>query len=122
MRQTGADHGSFDPDTHAESARLQDASGGPSVPARLVIVCLRGYQRLVSPLMPPMCRFHPTCSQYFIDAVRIKGVLRGSLLGLWRLLRCSPLCKGGYDPVVQEEAPQKTVSGTVFGSRPAGET
>jgi len=62
--------------------------------------------------MPPMCRFHPTCSQYFIDAVRIKGVLRGSLMGLWRLLRCNPLCKGGYDPVVPEKASQKKVSGT----------
>ena len=103
MRQAGAHYASFNLDVRAGSVPSQDASRTPGVLARLVMVCLRGYQRLVSPLMPPMCRFHPTCSQYFIDAVRIKGVWIGSLMGLWRLLRCNPLCKGGYDPVVREK-------------------
>ncbi|HEY3809238.1 MAG TPA: membrane protein insertion efficiency factor YidD [Steroidobacteraceae bacterium] len=60
---------------------------------------LRGYQLLISPLLGPRCRFHPSCSQYAIDAVRLHGSLRGSCLSLRRLLRCHPWHPGGYDPV-----------------------
>jgi hypothetical protein len=60
---------------------------------------LRGYQLLISPLLGPRCRFHPSCSQYAIEAVRLHGSLRGSWLGLRRLLRCHPWHPGGYDPV-----------------------
>ena len=67
---------------------------------KIVIVFLvRSYQRFISPLLPPACRFVPTCSEYFCQAVGKKGVLRGSLLGIWTLLRCNPLCEGGEDPV-----------------------
>ncbi|RKO65513.1 membrane protein insertion efficiency factor YidD [Desulfofundulus salinus] len=65
----------------------------------LVIAGLRFYQRFISPLKPPSCRFYPTCSEYAIRAVAKYGVTRGLLLALWRLLRCHPLCRGGYDPV-----------------------
>ena len=60
---------------------------------------IRAYQRWLSPLKPRMCRFSPTCSQYAIEAVDAHGILRGSAYALWRILRCHPLCKGGYDPV-----------------------
>lgn len=60
---------------------------------------LRFYRRFLSPLKPPMCRFSPTCSQYAIEAVENHGLVRGGGLGLWRIARCHPLCKGGYDPV-----------------------
>jgi putative membrane protein insertion efficiency factor len=60
---------------------------------------LRFYRRFLSPLKPPMCRFSPTCSQYAIEAVEVHGVLRGGGLALWRVARCHPLCKGGFDPV-----------------------
>ena len=66
---------------------------------RLVIAVIRFYRRFISPMLPPRCRFEPTCSAYFIEAVQKKGVLRGTALGIWRLLRCHPFCRGGYDPV-----------------------
>jgi putative membrane protein insertion efficiency factor len=64
----------------------------------LVLVMLQGYKRLVSPHLPPACRFAPTCSEYAMDAVRRYGVMRGVSKALWRLLRCHPLAHGGYDP------------------------
>jgi putative membrane protein insertion efficiency factor len=57
------------------------------------------YMRLVSPLKPPTCRFHPSCSRYAFDALRTHGALRGSWLTLWRLLRCQPFGTPGFDPV-----------------------
>ncbi len=60
---------------------------------------IRLYQRRISPCKPPCCRFLPTCSSYALEAIETHGFFRGGLLSLWRLLRCSPLCKGGYDPV-----------------------
>ena len=71
--------------------------GGPG--ARLVVLVLRGYKSFVSPFLPPSCRFTPTCSQYAIEAVQKRGVVRGLGLTLWRLLRCHPFARGGYDPV-----------------------
>lgn len=65
----------------------------------VLLVLLGAYRRLVSPLLPPACRFHPTCSAYAAEAVRRHGALRGSLLALKRLARCHPLCVGGVDPV-----------------------
>ena len=65
----------------------------------VVIWLLRSYQLLVSPLLPPACRFTPTCSQYAIDAVAKYGPIRGIYLALRRLLRCHPFHAGGYDPV-----------------------
>ncbi|MDD3468389.1 MAG: membrane protein insertion efficiency factor YidD [Thermoguttaceae bacterium] len=65
---------------------------------RLLIFPVRVYQLLISPLIGPCCRFQPTCSQYFIEAVQKYGVIRGTLKGIWRILRCNPFCKGGYDP------------------------
>jgi uncharacterized protein len=65
----------------------------------LLLVLLAGYKRLISPLLPPMCRFEPTCSVYAMDAVRKYGALKGSWLATRRLLRCHPLNPGGWDPV-----------------------
>lgn len=73
---------------------------GTATPAvRLVLILLRGYKTLVSPLLPPSCRFTPTCSEYAMEAVRKRGVVQGLLLAIWRLLRCHPFARGGYDPV-----------------------
>ena len=66
---------------------------------RLAILPIRLYQLLVSPLLGPRCRYYPTCSAYAIDAVRGFGILRGAVLAGWRLLRCNPWSRGGYDPV-----------------------
>jgi putative membrane protein insertion efficiency factor len=79
--------------------RHAGAEGGVSLPARVVIVVVRGYQLLLSPLFPPSCRYYPTCSQYAAEAVRRHGALKGAALGLRRVLRCHPFQRGGYDPV-----------------------
>lgn len=65
----------------------------------VAIALVRGYQYLISPLMPPSCRFSPTCSQYMIEAIQRYGFLRGLYLGIRRILRCHPFHPGGYDPV-----------------------
>jgi putative membrane protein insertion efficiency factor len=61
---------------------------------------LRVYKRWISPLLPPACRFVPSCSEYAAEAIERHGVLRGGARAAWRLLRCNPLAHGGYDPVV----------------------
>ncbi|MBC8406659.1 MAG: membrane protein insertion efficiency factor YidD [Planctomycetes bacterium] len=66
---------------------------------RILISWIRGYQRRISPLWGPRCRFHPTCSHYAVEALEKHGLLKGVLLAIWRLLRCQPFSKGGYDPV-----------------------
>jgi putative membrane protein insertion efficiency factor len=65
----------------------------------VALVLLRGYKRFLSPLLPPMCRFEPTCSVYTIEAVEKYGVIRGCWLGARRLARCHPFNAGGWDPV-----------------------
>ena len=65
----------------------------------LLIWPIRFYQRYVSPLTPPSCRFTPTCSQYAIEALRKHGPVKGLLLAIWRILRCNPWGGSGYDPV-----------------------
>lgn len=67
--------------------------------ASLFILLVKGYQRVISPLLPRSCKYHPSCSQYAIDAMREFGVARGFVLASWRLLRCNPMSYGGYDPV-----------------------
>ena len=59
---------------------------------------VRIYQRLLSPLIGRQCRFHPTCSEYFILAVQKYGAISGAARGVWRILRCHPFNRGGYDP------------------------
>ena len=66
---------------------------------RLVVALLRGYKLVVSPFLPPSCRYFPTCSQYAVEAVEKHGVLRGARLAALRLLRCHPGHPGGVDPV-----------------------
>ncbi len=63
----------------------------------LAIAPIRAYQRLISPLIPRRCKYHPTCSAYAVDAVREFGVARGLVLAGWRLLRCNPWSHGGVD-------------------------
>lgn len=66
----------------------------------LMIFLIRTYQLTLSPRFSHgSCRYNPTCSQYAIDAIEIHGVLKGTLLAAWRIIRCNPFSKGGYDPV-----------------------
>lgn len=66
------------------------------------LAVIRFYRRRISPLLPPMCRYYPTCSQYMYTAVERFGLARGVYLGVRRLSRCNLLWPGGYDPVPEE--------------------
>jgi uncharacterized protein len=70
-----------------------------SLATRIVLAFVRLYQRVISPVLPRRCKYHPTCSAYAMQAVERYGILRGLVLAGWRLLRCNPFSHGGYDPV-----------------------
>lgn len=70
---------------------------------KALIGLIKFYQRNISPGKIPCCRFTPTCSAYAIEAINVHGCIKGSLLAVWRILRCNPLCKGGYDPVPEKK-------------------
>ena len=65
----------------------------------LLLIPIYFYKYCISPLTPPSCRYTPTCSEYAIEALEKHGVVKGSLLAIFRILRCNPFSKGGYDPV-----------------------
>ena len=70
------------------------------LPRLIVLTLLRCYKWMLSPLLPPSCRYVPTCSEYAIEAVERYGAFHGGIKAAWRVLRCHPFVKGGYDPVV----------------------
>jgi len=80
---------------------------GSAVVAGGLIALVRAYQLTISPLLIGSCKFRPTCSEYFIEAVRAHGCLRGSLMGLWRICRCNPFSEGGIDPVPPPRSPHR---------------
>jgi uncharacterized protein len=65
----------------------------------VIIAPIRFYRRFVSPALPRRCKYHPSCSEYAVEAIRTYGVLRGLVLAAWRLMRCNPWSHGGVDPV-----------------------
>lgn len=67
--------------------------------SKLLILLVKFYQKGISPLLPPSCRYYPTCSSYMIEAIKKNGTFLGLLMGTARILRCNPFVKGGYDPV-----------------------
>lgn len=71
--------------------------------ARLFLILIRGYQRLVSPMLRANCRYHPTCSRYTYEAIELHGAAKGSWLGARRIARCHPFREGGIDPVPGSE-------------------
>ncbi len=76
-------------------------AGIKKLPSRAVVAAVKGYRACISPLMlPGKCRFIPSCSAYFMQAVEKYGAVRGSFMGIRRLLRCHPFHKGGYDPLL----------------------
>ena len=78
------------------------------LPQRVVLLLLRAYKWALSPLLPPSCRYIPTCSEYAMEAVERYGAFRGGLMAAWRVLRCHPFVKGGYDPVVKRATNHQT--------------
>ena len=87
------------------------AAGSCSFAAWVLIGTVVFYRRFISPLFPPCCRFTPSCSAYAMEALKKRGFWIGSCLTVWRLLRCHPFCRGGYDPV-----PGKTVKSASSGN------
>lgn len=71
------------------------------------IFLIRFYQLAISPILPSACRFHPTCSQYMLEALQIHGLFKGGYLGIKRILSCHPWGKTGYDPVPQKNCNDK---------------
>lgn len=69
----------------------------------IFILLVRFYQRFISPLKPPTCRFYPTCSHYGLEAIRRFGALKGGYLTIKRILKCHPFHPGGFDPVPEKE-------------------
>lgn len=69
---------------------------------KILVSLIKGYHKHISPFLPGACRFYPTCSMYAAEAIEKFGVIRGSSLAMWRILRCNPFCKGGYDPVPEK--------------------
>ena len=101
--------------THApaagESQRPQgDDSPRREPPGRVVAALgpIRFYQRFISPAFPRRCKYHPTCSEYAVQAIQRYGILKGTALAAWRLLRCNPFSHGGYDPVPAPKTPHPT--------------
>lgn len=77
--------------------------------SRILILPIRIYQKLISPFLPGVCRYRPTCSEYMIEAIQIHGACKGIWLGTKRLLRCHPWGGSGYDPVPPKENTDKKV-------------
>jgi uncharacterized protein len=65
----------------------------------IFVAIIKGYQKIISPLFPPSCRFYPTCSEYAVQSISKYGVFKGGIKSVWRILRCNPFNKGGIDPV-----------------------
>ena len=84
-------------DLQPAGTELQVRPGGSA--AKVGIWLVRFYQRRISPLTPPSCRYQPTCSQYTLEAIQKYGLLRGSWMGMGRIARCHPFHPGGHDPV-----------------------
>ena len=74
---------------------------------RLAILPIRIYQKIISPLLPGVCRYRPTCSEYMAEAIQTHGIVKGLYLGTRRLLRCHPWGGSGYDPGPPKEKPDK---------------
>ena len=70
---------------------------------KILIGIIRAYQRLVSPCLIKSCRYEPSCSEYACQALEEYGVFKGSALSVWRVLRCNPFAKGGYDPAIKTQ-------------------
>ena len=77
--------------------------GIPAVPAKVAILLIKGYQKILSPWLGQRCRFHPSCSNYCIEALQQHGMVRGLWLGFKRILKCQPFHPGGYDPVPERK-------------------
>ena len=96
---TDGDEGTCRTSCCGRSPAGTSAKGSCGFTAGALILLIKIYQKFISPLYPPCCRFQPTCSHYAVEALRTHGLIRGLVLGVRRILRCHPWHPGGYDPV-----------------------
>ena len=66
---------------------------------KIILYLIKMYRTKISPMYPPRCKYVPTCSQYALEAIEKYGIIKGGLMSIWRILRCNPFSKGGFDPV-----------------------
>ena len=90
------------------AAHTTPAPERPAVVTRVLMTAVSGYRRLVSPLVPPRCRFEPSCSAYALEALQVHGAARGLWLAVARIARCHPFHPGGYDPVPPRDGSGKS--------------
>ena len=69
---------------------------------KITIIVIKAYRKLISPYIRRSCRFVPTCSEYAVEALERFGFIRGTIMAVWRILRCNPFAGGGYDPVAEK--------------------
>ena len=88
-------------DAYPDEPKLKDMPVNiRNIPRLVILFFLRGYQKLISPMLPPdTCRFYPSCSHYAYQAVYKYGAIKGSFMAGWRVLRCNPFNPGGFDPI-----------------------
>ncbi len=91
---------------------MRASTGIMAIAKHTVLLLLRGYKWVLSPMLPPSCRYIPTCSEYAIEAVERYGALRGGWMAMARILRCHPFVKGGYDPVAGRAGLEKIQTGS----------
>ena len=101
------DNGLLNADNNDGTRRVVGKTRCLTAGCRVIIVSIfiffiRLYQKFISPCLPPLCRFQPTCSAYAVDALKKHGCIKGIILTVLRLARCHPFCKGGFDPVPDE--------------------
>ena len=99
---------------------MTETKQGPA--ARVLLWMLDFYQKGISPLTPPSCRFEPTCSSYAVEAIRVHGAWYGTWLSVWRVLRCGPWTPGGWDPVPERRVPQDKITEPRAPDPPADQT
>lgn len=90
--------------TFPSTANSEQHTRGKHLAVRALVTGIRAYQRFVSPMTGPRCRYYPSCSEYAVQALRTHGAIRGLALALWRLLRCNPFSLGGVDHVPPSRA------------------
>ncbi len=103
--------------TESAAQAIPVTDKGPVVVTRVLMAVVIGYRRFISPLLPPRCRFEPSCSAYALEALRVHGTARGLWLAVARIARCHPFHPGGYDPVPPADRsgkPPLTGAGTLF--------
>ena len=102
--------------TESAAQAIAVTGKGPAVVTRALMAVVIGYRRFISPLLPPRCRFEPSCSAYALEALRVHGAARGLWLAMARIARCHPFNPGGYDPVPPCDGsgkPSRTGAGTL---------